>query len=315
MERPDLKQALGRLLGPAGPEVGCDECFDAARPLRRARARRPRTPTRRSPACARTSTAARPAARSTRACARSSAASRRSSRDLMRNRRALPDGTSFDIRSLDSPAWIWTPSRFASSAACSRSSARRPTQYPLSLNALRLACNQSTNRDPVVDYDERDDPRRRSSELSAPRLDAARERQRQPRGEVPPSLRRGDRARRDAARSARRAHAPRPADARRAQAAHRADAFLRRRSTTSHETLDGLAERELAMRKPRRPGERDDRYLHLLGRREEAAPAEPEPAAESLEQRVARLEDLVADLQRRLPRRVDRRACYDGFSP
>jgi hypothetical protein len=27
-KRPDLKQALGRLLGPAGPEVGCDECFD-----------------------------------------------------------------------------------------------------------------------------------------------------------------------------------------------------------------------------------------------------------------------------------------------
>ena len=29
-----------------------------------------------------------------------------------------------------------------------------PDQYPLSLNALRLACNQSTNRDPVVSYDE-----------------------------------------------------------------------------------------------------------------------------------------------------------------
>ncbi len=29
-----------------------------------------------------------------------------------------------------------------------------PDQYPLSLNALRLACNQSTNRDPVVEYDE-----------------------------------------------------------------------------------------------------------------------------------------------------------------
>jgi hypothetical protein len=27
-ERPDLKQALGRLLGPGGPEVGCDVCFD-----------------------------------------------------------------------------------------------------------------------------------------------------------------------------------------------------------------------------------------------------------------------------------------------
>ena len=29
-----------------------------------------------------------------------------------------------------------------------------PDQYPLTLNALRLACNQTTNRDPVVDYDE-----------------------------------------------------------------------------------------------------------------------------------------------------------------
>jgi uncharacterized protein YceH (UPF0502 family) len=29
-----------------------------------------------------------------------------------------------------------------------------PETYPLSLNALRLACNQSTNRDPVVAYDE-----------------------------------------------------------------------------------------------------------------------------------------------------------------
>ncbi len=29
-----------------------------------------------------------------------------------------------------------------------------PDVYPLSLNSLRLACNQSTNRDPVVMYDE-----------------------------------------------------------------------------------------------------------------------------------------------------------------
>ncbi len=66
-------------------------------------------------------------------------------------------------------------------------------------------------------------------------------------------------------------------------------------------TLDGLAERELAVRQPRRPGQRDDRYRHLLGRPEEDAPAAPQPAGDSLEQRVARLEDLVADLQRRLP--------------
>lgn len=31
-----------------------------------------------------------------------------------------------------------------------------PQQYPLSLNALVAACNQTTNRDPVVEYAERD---------------------------------------------------------------------------------------------------------------------------------------------------------------
>ena len=29
-----------------------------------------------------------------------------------------------------------------------------PDAYPLTLNALRAACNQSTSRDPVVDYDD-----------------------------------------------------------------------------------------------------------------------------------------------------------------
>jgi hypothetical protein len=28
IDRPDLKQTLGRLLGPAEPEVGCDACFE-----------------------------------------------------------------------------------------------------------------------------------------------------------------------------------------------------------------------------------------------------------------------------------------------
>jgi hypothetical protein len=27
MERPELKQALARLLGPSEPEIGCEECF------------------------------------------------------------------------------------------------------------------------------------------------------------------------------------------------------------------------------------------------------------------------------------------------
>ena len=28
MDRPDLRQALGRLRGPNGPEVGCETCFE-----------------------------------------------------------------------------------------------------------------------------------------------------------------------------------------------------------------------------------------------------------------------------------------------
>jgi hypothetical protein len=27
-DRPDPAQALGRLVGPAGPEIGCDACFE-----------------------------------------------------------------------------------------------------------------------------------------------------------------------------------------------------------------------------------------------------------------------------------------------
>ena len=41
----------------------------------------------------------------------------------------------------------------------SRSNGRRRT-LPLSLNALRLACNQATNRDPVMELRRGDDPRR-----------------------------------------------------------------------------------------------------------------------------------------------------------
>lgn len=28
MERPELSETMHRLLGPAGPEIGCDACFD-----------------------------------------------------------------------------------------------------------------------------------------------------------------------------------------------------------------------------------------------------------------------------------------------
>jgi uncharacterized protein YceH (UPF0502 family) len=47
-----------------------------------------------------------------------------------------------------------------------------PEQYPLSLNALRLACNQSTNRDPVTHYDENEvrDAAQRLSKYGLARL-------------------------------------------------------------------------------------------------------------------------------------------------
>ena len=50
--------------------------------------------------------------------------------------------------------WSPTPSRSASLGCLIEKQRTTPDVYPLSLNALRLACNQSTNRDPVVDYDE-----------------------------------------------------------------------------------------------------------------------------------------------------------------
>jgi hypothetical protein len=78
-ERPELKQSLGRLLGPSAPEVGCDVCFDELD--RYVELESPAsTPTRRFLDCVPTWTAARPAARSTTACTRSSAASKRSKR-------------------------------------------------------------------------------------------------------------------------------------------------------------------------------------------------------------------------------------------
>ena len=67
----DRNDRLERLLGPTGPDIGCERVLRAAGRVRRARARRAATPRPRSPACAHTSTGAPPAARSTRACARS----------------------------------------------------------------------------------------------------------------------------------------------------------------------------------------------------------------------------------------------------
>jgi hypothetical protein len=70
-------------------------------------------------------------------------------------------------------------------------------------------------------------------------------------------------------------------------------------------TLDELMARELVARLPRRPGQKEERFVQLLGG--DAAPVDtpqaPQPAtpaAPGLEERVARLEEEVAALGRAL---------------
>jgi uncharacterized protein YceH (UPF0502 family) len=162
-----------------------------------------------------------------------------------------------------------------------------PDQYPLSLNALRLACNQSTNREPVMDVDER---------------------------EVREALNRlGDRgwtrlASGPGSRAAKFRHLLEDALSldgaelsllavlmlRGAQTA----AELRTRSERLHrfdsvpeveELLERLGGRGLVARQARRPGEREERWCQLLGRMEEAGPPAA-PGAASLAERVARIE-------------------------
>ena len=74
------------------------------------------------------------------------------------------------------------------------------------------------------------------------------------------------------------------------------------------ETLERLIERELVVRLERRPGQREERYRHLLGdgeapdREEESTtPAAPARAApDGVEQRLERLEGEVAELRAEL---------------
>ena len=185
-----------------------------------------------------------------------------------------------------------------------------PDQYPLSLNALRLACNQATNRESVLELSE-DEIRRALHSLanagwarlaSGPGSRVAKYRQL-----FDESL-----------------------DLLPSEAALLALLFLRGPQTISElkarterlhhfaanddvlGTLQRLDERELAHLLPRRPGQREERWTHLLA---EAPTGGPEHAQEqerratvpaeptSVERRVARLEDRVAEVERALAER------------
>src|SRR5205814_925199 len=78
-----------------------------------------------------------------------------------------------------------------------------------------------------------------------------------------------------------------------------------------HETLEALIEGELVRRLPRRPGQKEERYVQLLGEESaaEAAPPEAETAPpvaagpgvderlDALEREVADLREIVSELQ------------------
>jgi uncharacterized protein YceH (UPF0502 family) len=169
-----------------------------------------------------------------------------------------------------------------------------PDAYPLTLNALRLACNQSTNREPIVDYDESTIRaalerlgRRKWTTLASwsnrramkyrHTLDSAL-------GLSDPEIAvlcvlmlRGPQT---------------PGELK--QRTERLHAFAGLDEVES--TVRGLIERELAAGLPRRPGQREGRYAQLLGGAEEdgetvagegtpappraaAGPAEPAPSA------------------------------------
>ena len=178
-----------------------------------------------------------------------------------------------------------------------------PEAYPLTLNSLRLACNQSTNRDPVVDLDDAQirEALHHLGRRGWTRLASGA-------GSRAPKYRHllddalglaGDEQALLAVLMLRGPQTP---------------GELRQRTERMHRfagegeleaTLERLAARGHVERLERRPGQKEARYRHLLGDDDEPAAAPPSamhteataPAEEPLERRLAQLEDEVAALR------------------
>jgi uncharacterized protein YceH (UPF0502 family) len=186
--------------------------------------------------------------------------------------------------------------------------ATTPDYYPLSLNALMNACNQRSNREPIMDLDE-DDLRQALHGLEAKQL--------------------AGRARSADGRVTKYEHWLGEAfNFSRAEAAlicvlllrgPQTPGELRGRTERLHEFteisdviagLQKLAEREppLVALLPRQPGARESRYAHLLCGPVESASAssavfaaeDASPSTSQYEGRIAQLESTVAELQREL---------------
>ncbi len=181
-----------------------------------------------------------------------------------------------------------------------------PDAYPLSLNALRLACNQSTNRDPVVEYDEKTvtEALRRLALRGWTRLaSGAGSRARKYRHLLPEAL-----------------------DLDPAELSLLAVLMLRgpqtpgelkQRTERLHsfaglaevqETLRRLVDRELVARQSRRPGQKEERYEQLLeGEEEAAAGGEGVPAGEQ----EAPAEEITASVTESEAPGEDRLSCLE----
>jgi uncharacterized protein YceH (UPF0502 family) len=184
-----------------------------------------------------------------------------------------------------------------------------PEQYPLTLNALRIACNQATNRDPVLELDE-SQVRAAAQSLgthgyarlaTGPGSRTAKYRQLFAEAlDLLPSqvsilavlMLRGPQTVAELKTRCERLH-------------HFAD------NAQVESTLAGLDERELVHLLPKRPGQREERWTHLLA---ETPTESDEPRVEtgepdqhreptSVERRLQQLEDRVAELERLLAQR------------
>jgi uncharacterized protein YceH (UPF0502 family) len=150
-----------------------------------------------------------------------------------------------------------------------------PDAYPLSLNALRLACNQATNRDPVTEYDEaviRDALHRLSRRRWARLASGAGSRAPKYRHLLDEAL--GLPEDELAVLCVLMLRGP------------QTPGELKQRTERLHpladlsavlDALERLIGRGLAARLPRRPGQKEERYTHLLGddEAERGAPAAP----------------------------------------
>jgi uncharacterized protein YceH (UPF0502 family) len=154
-----------------------------------------------------------------------------------------------------------------------------PDVYPLSLNALRLACNQSTNRDPVVAYDEQtvSDALRQTALRGWTRLTSgAGSRARKYRHLLPEALGVDDGELAVLAVLMLRG-VQTPGELK--QRTERMQGFADLAAV--QEVLERLIERGYVVRHPRRPGQKEDRYEQLLGGGEAKPGAEPAEARSS----------------------------------